>query len=280
MEKFNPVVNDPVEIDKHFPPSMMPIIFSSEGSKLLGTYFLANGSGPHPLVILLHGFPGNESNFDLAHALRRAGLNVFIFHYRGSWGSKGYFSWNNVLQDVENAIDFIRTKLPHKIYRTDPDKIILAGHSMGGFATAITSTKVTNIENIMMITPFNFGGFAKFMEDKEEIKSMALERLAAGTNLVHGTSPELLWEEWQKNKAQFDLLTVAQKLADKNVLLIGARFDSTAPPELHYSPFEQALKIVNPRQFESHLLNSGHSFANQRIKLAELIVNWANKIKF
>jgi hypothetical protein len=34
----------------------------------------------------LHGFPGNERNFDVAQALRRAGYAALVFHYRGSWG--------------------------------------------------------------------------------------------------------------------------------------------------------------------------------------------------
>ena len=31
------------------------------------------GLGPHPVVIMLHGFPGNEKNLDLAQSIRRAG---------------------------------------------------------------------------------------------------------------------------------------------------------------------------------------------------------------
>ena len=54
--------------------------------------------------ILLHGFPGNERNLDLAQALRRAGWNAVFFHYRGSWGSDGDFSFGHVLEDVAAVV--------------------------------------------------------------------------------------------------------------------------------------------------------------------------------
>jgi pimeloyl-ACP methyl ester carboxylesterase len=33
-----------------------------------GQFYLAGGEGPHPTLVLLHGFPGNEQIFDLAQA--------------------------------------------------------------------------------------------------------------------------------------------------------------------------------------------------------------------
>jgi pimeloyl-ACP methyl ester carboxylesterase len=74
-------------------------------------------------VILLHGFPGNEKNLDLAQDIRRAGWDVLYFNYRGSWGSPGDFSPVAYLRQPENA----------KRLRADPARIVLIGHSMGGF---------------------------------------------------------------------------------------------------------------------------------------------------
>ncbi|MFZ5746313.1 MAG: alpha/beta hydrolase family protein [Pseudomonadota bacterium] len=49
----------------------------------------ASGGAPKPMVLLLHGLPGSEHNFDLAQAIRRIGRNVLTFTYRGAWGSQG-----------------------------------------------------------------------------------------------------------------------------------------------------------------------------------------------
>ena len=79
----------PPTLDRAYPATMASITFTSSGAQLIGNMLIAPGPGPHPTVLLLHGFPGNENNFDLAHVLRRAGWNVLIFHYRGAWGSQG-----------------------------------------------------------------------------------------------------------------------------------------------------------------------------------------------
>jgi pimeloyl-ACP methyl ester carboxylesterase len=46
--------------------------------------YVASGTGPRPAVVLLHGFPGNERNLDLAQDMRRAGWDVLYLNYRGS----------------------------------------------------------------------------------------------------------------------------------------------------------------------------------------------------
>jgi len=60
---------------------------TSHGEAMNAMVYVPAGAGPHPVVVLLHGFPGNEQNLDLAQAMRRAGWAVVTFHYRGSWGS-------------------------------------------------------------------------------------------------------------------------------------------------------------------------------------------------
>ena len=65
------------------------VVITSAGSKLLGALYCAAGAGPHPTALVLHGIPGLEKNTDIAYALRDAGWNALVFHYRGCWGSEG-----------------------------------------------------------------------------------------------------------------------------------------------------------------------------------------------
>ena len=60
---------------------------------------------------------GNEQNLDLAQSVRRAGWNVLTFHYRGSWGSEGAFSFGHALEDADSAIAFLRDLAHAKQYR-------------------------------------------------------------------------------------------------------------------------------------------------------------------
>jgi pimeloyl-ACP methyl ester carboxylesterase len=107
-------------------------------SYMVGIVYVAQGAGPHPLVILLHGYPGDERNADLAQSLRRAGWDVLLFHYRGAWGSQGKFGFSNALEDVGSALAEARTASFAKRFRSDPSRVVLVGHSMGGFL-AITA---------------------------------------------------------------------------------------------------------------------------------------------
>src|SRR6476660_7924120 len=62
----DPVITDPVAVDTVYPPRTVELSFQSHGSRMNGFFYLAQGRTPHRTVILLHGFPGNERNLDLA----------------------------------------------------------------------------------------------------------------------------------------------------------------------------------------------------------------------
>src|ERR1700733_6094630 len=105
----------------------------SHGALLNAFVYVAAGAGPHPVVVLLHGFPGNERNLDIAQDIRRAGWDVLYFDYRGSWGSPGEFSLSHAIEDVAAATDCLRQTAMAKLLRLDASRIVLIGHSMGGF---------------------------------------------------------------------------------------------------------------------------------------------------
>ena len=123
------ITTDPPR-DKDFPAAMEAPDIISHNTRLNAIIYLASGAGPHPVVLLLHGFPGNEQNMDLAYAIRRAGWNVLVPHYRGSWGSEGKFSFSNAIEDTQAAVVFLRDPDNAKKYRTDATKIVIVGHSM------------------------------------------------------------------------------------------------------------------------------------------------------
>ncbi|MBF8286011.1 MAG: hypothetical protein HW378_4926 [Anaerolineales bacterium] len=68
------------------PASLDGVILHSHGHRMLGSFFRPVANGPSkipgverrgcPTVLLLHGIPGVEKNYDLAYALRGAGWNV------------------------------------------------------------------------------------------------------------------------------------------------------------------------------------------------------------
>ncbi|MFA5804064.1 MAG: alpha/beta fold hydrolase [Melioribacteraceae bacterium] len=279
MTDFDPVTQDNPTIDPKFPSSLSPAVFISGRSKVLGTMFITSGEGLHPTVLLLTGFPGNEVNYDIAHMLQRQGFNVFTFYSRGSWGSEGEFSWNNLIEDIPAAVTFLKDDLCREKFQVDKNRILFLGYSMGGFAALFTSLQFDFIKNVCAIAPFNIGMFGQLITMNGEIKKYSAERMQLAKDFVNCPSPEILLKEMIQHKADWDLINHAEKLSQKNLLIISAKHDTTAPIELHHKPLVGALKLANSNVKE-FILETGHSFSDKRIQLMRLISDWAKQIKF
>lgn len=279
MQSFDPVTQDAPN-DPKFPASMQPVSFISHGSKLLGTFFFASGEGLHPTILLLHGFPGNEVNYDIAHAVRRMGFNVMVFHYRGCWGSEGNYLWTNLVEDVDEAIRFLKSETAKEKYRVDNSKIALIGHSMGGFAAAFCSIKHDEIKNIASLAGFNAGLFGEFIEGNNELIQFSADTMQPAMEFVKCNSAVTLLNEMISNKKEWNLLNYLDKLRNKNWLIIAAKHDTIAPLDIHHKPLVGALKIAGAENFHEHILETGHSFSDSRIKLTRIICEWLSQIKF
>ncbi|MDQ1280030.1 MAG: uncharacterized protein QG670_1292 [Thermoproteota archaeon] len=120
--------------------------FQSEGSTLIGVVYIGLGEGRKPSVVLLHGHPGLEKNTDIAYKLREMGWNVLMPHYRGCWGSEGKYSFTGIPSDVKNAITYLESK-----DFVDKEKIFLVGHSLGAWATVITTAQDKRIKGAVAI---------------------------------------------------------------------------------------------------------------------------------
>ena len=107
------------------------VTFGSDGNRLVGVLYLARGAAPKPTVLLLHGCPGLEQNLDIAMALRDRGWNCLVFHYRGCWGSGGRYDLRTIPLDVRAAADHLQEAGYPGV---DPDRLAVAGHSLGGWA--------------------------------------------------------------------------------------------------------------------------------------------------
>lgn len=275
---FDPVTHDPDFIDLKFPPSMRPMIIHSNGSKLLGTFFITNGVGPHPTVILLHGFPGNQVNFDVAHALQRAGFNILVFRYRGCWGSEGIYSFQNCIDDVNNVIDYLCKEKVVEQFRIDKNKIIIIGHSMGGFFGLMNCIKNKNINSVAALSVFNPGLISEYIKNNIEVKEKAIENLNTGIEFCSGTTAENLINEMLESAKNWNLLSYVRDLREKNILLIGSEFDTIAPSEFHHKPLAASLKLAKAEKLKEIILSTGHSFTDKRIELTRIIINWLLEI--
>jgi pimeloyl-ACP methyl ester carboxylesterase len=127
----------------------------SGGVSMNGVMYAAAGAQPHPTAVIVHGLPGNEQNLDLAQTLRRAGYNVLSFHFRGSWGSPGNFTLANGVEDGQASIAFLEDAANVAKFHIDPKRIILIGHSFGGFIAARVAAAHPKIAAVVLIAPWS-----------------------------------------------------------------------------------------------------------------------------
>ena len=67
------VIADP-KPDAAHPAGMSAFVIPSGDGAINAVMYTAAGAGLHPTLLLLHGFPGNEQNLDIAQAARRANM--------------------------------------------------------------------------------------------------------------------------------------------------------------------------------------------------------------
>ena len=143
--------------DKTNSAAMESFQIPSHGAMLNALAYVAEGAGSHPVVLLLHGFPGNEKNLDLAQAIRRDGWDVVYFDYRGSWGSPGDFSFTHSIEDTQSAVAYLRDPAHASKLRSDPAYIVLIGHSMGGFMARYAGAQDPAIKAVGLISAADMG---------------------------------------------------------------------------------------------------------------------------
>jgi uncharacterized protein len=270
----SPVISDPPP-DPVQPPRSAQVLVPSHGMGMNGLLYLAGGAGPHPTIVLLHGFPGNEQNLDLAQAIRRAGWNVLTLHYRGAWGSPGIFSISHVLQDADAAVAFVRRADIAGKFGIDTRRIVLGGHSMGGFASAAHARVDEHLLGVVLIDAWNVGATA---DELGKVSGSARAALIAKEfddigNSLHGATATSTAEEILAHRTDWNFMSWANDLTRRPLLVIGA---SKAGGEENRQLAEAVTRAGG--KVTAVTLTSDHSFQDHRIALAAEVVNWLQKL--
>lgn len=255
----------------------MPLTFQSADATLLGVLHLPAGPGPHPTAILLHGFPGTERNFDLAQALRRAGYASLVFHYRGSWGMRGSWSWTHVLEDSACAVAHLRSPSTATRYALDPARIAIIGHSLGGFAALMTAAADPATAAVVSVAGFNFAAGAAACRKDPAMRSAYLEAWAAALLPLRGTSAPALVAEMEAAGDTWNLAALAPRLADRPVLLIGTGRDPVTPADMHHTPLVKAYLAHRLPTFEHRVFPTDHALSDHRIALARTTIAFLDR---
>ncbi|WP_439533009.1 alpha/beta hydrolase family protein [Polymorphobacter sp.] len=251
--------------DATHPAGRSDLAIPSHGQTLIGSILLPSGAGPHPLLLLAHGFPGHELNLDLGQAARRQGWAVATFHYRGSWGSPGAFSFGHTVEDGQAVLDWLLAPAQVARFRLDPARVVVGGHSMGGFVAAQTTAARPQVKGLILMDAWNPG-----IAGREASAEVLTQRYAYAMPPLAGTSPQALAAENTANAKAFDLATHAAALATRPVLIMSSLKVFAADNNALAATMRQA----GAASVTVHDWPTDHSFSDHRIKLTATTLEW------
>jgi pimeloyl-ACP methyl ester carboxylesterase len=260
--------------DKTNPAAMQSFQLPSHGVLLNAFVYIASGATPHPTVILLHGFPGNERNLDLAQSIRRAGWNVLYFNYRGSWGSPGAFSFTHCIEDTQSAIDYIRNPVHAAQLHSDAKTIVLIGHSMGGFMALQAGALDPAIKTVITLSAADLGAsrFQSLPSSKRDVavSSLAAALAAEGMAPLAGTTPESLANEVFSNATRWNFVNLAPQLATRPLLILTSDDGLSAPNDALVAAVDRsgnhAVRAIH--------LPTDHAYSDHRIALQKAVLDF------
>lgn len=248
--------------DAAHPARIESLHIPSGGVELNAVAYVPPGAGPHPVVVLFHGLPGIEKNLDLAQTLRRAGWTVVAPNYRGSWGSPGTYSLKGNLDDAKAVLAYVRSAAGAARLAADPGRIVVMGHSMGGWVTAEAAAADPAVMGAVMISAADVGMMSQMPKDQ------VVGFLRENMETLAGVTPESMAGQASELSA-YTFAAAAPGLARRPLLVLTS--------DDGYAGMSQALAAeVKKRGGQVTAIHGAtdHSWDSARIRLETEILNW------
>lgn len=260
----NQLIIQDTPVDSVSPASLVELVIPSEGSHLQGLMYKASGREFHPTIFLLHGFPGNERNLDLAQVLRSKGWNVIYFNYRGSWGSQGKFSFKNCVQDVVNAVRYIEKEKNRLL--VDVNNLFLFGHSMGGWVTLKAIQELPEVKKAFVLSAWNIASTFSEINTEEELISNPIsdfdDLFVLNNDYVDIFKPVLM-------DPYYDLKNDSKILAQKKIFFLDEH--------QHNSLIVESIRSENEINIKYQVWDTDHSFSTKRVSLINQVIDFFNE---
>ncbi|GAC1654657.1 MAG: hypothetical protein NVS4B3_18850 [Gemmatimonadaceae bacterium] len=250
--------------DKAHPARMEVLHIPSGGTTINGVAYLASGPGVHPTFVFFHGLPGNEKNLDLAQAVRRAGWNAVTVNYRGSWGSPGQFRFGQTLEDANATLAFLRDSAAALRLGIDTSRLVIAGHSMGGWIVALTAAHDHGLLGGVLISAADMSKFATGP------RAELVQHMAGDMEALAGVTPESMANDLLAGAAGWRLMDVVPGLAHLPLLVMSSD-DGLAPQT---DTLVAAIRAKGNKWVTTVHQPTDHSWSDKRVALESSVLRW------
>lgn len=271
-----------LSVDQSRASTPIDITINRNGVILRGKFYISEGVGPFPTVVLLNGFPGNEIDvLGIGNLLSESRINALTFNYSGTFKSQGLTSFENQQKDIQAAFDFIHQLENIDKYKIDTNLIYLGGWCHGGGMALAYATCHPEITTVFSIAGNDFGEFMREYVSNPEMQKMIDQMF---DNMIYpkgsirfekGALPKEMAEIGiDKMNPVFDIRKNAQVLAKKDILLICGWDDAQVTIDQFTLPLYRELKNEKAKNIIIVAFQDDHYFTNSRNEVAQSIIDW------
>jgi acetyl esterase/lipase len=166
--------------------------------------------------------------------------------------------------DAGAAVAFLRRDSVSRALRINPQRITLVGGSAGTLGALRATAADPTLRCVAAIVPFNWtlAGLAARRDS-----TMLRGYRATIANLTNRPQPPIRTDSdfvtaIVRDAESYDLRVVAGSLRDRNVYLVGAQNDETAPLMEHFYPLVQAARAAPAAMVRDTIVSDGHSLTS------------------
>jgi len=148
---------NPEELDKYqLPGNTIPlhlieeVEMNSNGFKIYGFWIASNSQRPGITMLYCHGNKHNiDEYWDRVMLLHKAGINIFIFDYKGYGKSEGELSEQEIYEDSKTALNYVKSRAEY-----NADSLCYYGYSLGNVASIYLASEVQDPLCLFSEAPF------------------------------------------------------------------------------------------------------------------------------
>ena len=251
----------------------------NNGIKLDAKFYPVKKTEKVPTVILLHGFPGNQSSpLGLAEKLNTAGFNILVFNYQGSYLSEGDFSFDNCIDNAGAALDFLFDPEIQVQFKIDTSRIVVCGYSFGGTIAIESAIYNDKIRNIISIANDDHSVSLKKAAADSVYRKSYMQFITKSFEPAGPFRGDLKAQMvlYLQNVDRYDLVKNAESLKTKNILFIVGWLDKTSFLEVNTLPLYRTLQQLHAESISIKGFESDHRFNNVIDDLTNTITEWIN----